>query len=100
MRREIVIALLIVMLIGGTLALITQVSNAQRGAQTQLVEEAVRNAVLTCYAVEGAYPEDLEYLRKNYGLAYDTSRYMVTYDAFASNLVPQIYVVEVEGSAA
>ena len=63
------------------------------------VRDAVRNAALTCYAVEGAYPEDLQYLRDHYGLAYDASRYKVTYDAFASNLLPDIYVVEVGGQS-
>ena len=32
-------------------------------AQTDFVTKAVHNAALTCYAVEGAYPTDLEYLR-------------------------------------
>ena len=59
--------------------------------------DAVQNAALTCYAVEGAYPDDVEYLRTHYGLAYDQDRYMVRYSAFASNLLPEIYVTEVEG---
>ena len=61
---------------------------------------AIRDAVLSraaeCYAVEGAYPEDLSTLRKNYGLAYDENRYFVSYDAFASNQFPEIMVTEAE----
>ena len=96
-RKEIAIALLMVLLLGGVWLAVSRVSGAHDKAETQFVEDAVLNAALTCYAVEGAYPEDLDYLRSNYGLAYDESRYYVTYDAFASNLVPEIYVVEVEG---
>ena len=96
-RKEIVIALLLIALLAGAWMLISHVSDAQSGAQTRFVEDAVRNAVLTCYAVEGAYPESLEHLRENYGLAYDESRYIVSYDAFASNLLPQIFVMELEG---
>ena len=59
----------------------------------------MHNAALTCYAVEGAYPDSLDYLRDHYGLAYDQDRYYVSYDAFASNLVPEIHVVEVEAGA-
>ena len=99
-RREIAIILLTVLLLAGVWLVVSRVSSAQSGAQTQFVEDAVRNAALTCYAVEGAYPDDLDYLRENYGLAYDQSRYFVTYDAFASNLVPDIFVVEVEGDDA
>ena len=97
-RKEVAVVLLIALLLCGTWALVSRVGTAQSGAQTQFVEDAVHNAALTCYAVEGAYPEDLDYLRENYGLAYDASRYLVTYDAFASNLMPEIYVTEVEVS--
>ena len=38
-------------------------------------------------------------LRDYYGLAYDESRYMVYYDAFGDNVVPEIYVTEVEADA-
>lgn len=95
-RREIAIVLLMVLLLAGVWMLVSRVGTASGGAQTQFVTDAVHNAAVTCYAVEGAYPSDLEYLRKYYGLAYDESRYLVTYSAFASNLLPEIYVTEVE----
>ncbi|MBQ8110295.1 MAG: hypothetical protein IJ124_09085 [Clostridia bacterium] len=95
-RREIAIVLLMVVLLGGVWLLVSRVESANNGAQTQFVTEAVHNAALTCYAVEGAYPTSLEYLRTHYGLAYDQSRYMVRYDAFASNLLPEITVTELE----
>ena len=95
-RREIAIVLLMAVLLVGVWLLIGRLGTSSDNAQTQFVTDAVHNAALTCYAVEGAYPDNLEYLRKNYGLAYDESRYMVTYSAFASNLLPEIYVTEVE----
>lgn len=96
-RREIAIVLLMLVLLGGVWMLLSRVGTASDGAQTQFVVDAVHNAALTCYAVEGAYPDNLEYLRTHYGLAYDQSRYMVSYSAFASNLLPEIYVTEVGG---
>ena len=98
-RREIAVILLMVLLLAGVWLVVSRLSNTQSSAQTQFVEDAVRNAALTCYAVEGAYPDDLDYLRENYGLAYDESRYMVSYDAFAINQVPAIFVTEVEADA-
>ena len=95
-RKEIAIVLAMAVLLAGVWLLVTRVESANDGAQTQFVYDAVQNAALTCYAVEGAYPDSLEYLRSRYGLASDESRYLVTYDAFASNLVPEIRVVEVE----
>lgn len=63
------------------------------GEETELVNAAVKNAALTCYAVEGAYPADIKYLRDNYGLSYDEDVYLVVYDAFASNVMPSIRVL-------
>lgn len=93
-RRD-VLALLVfaAVLIAGAL-LTGWVASAGSAAETELVRDAVKNAALTCYAVEGAYPSDLAYLREHYGLAYDEDRYIVAYDAFASNLMPEIRVRE------
>ena len=98
-RKEIAIILLMVLLLAGVYMLVGRVDTANSSAQTQFVYDAVQNAALTCYAVEGTYPDDLEYLRDNYGLAYDESRYRVNYDAFSANLVPEIYVTEVGADA-
>ena len=57
------------------------------------VLDAVRRAALTCYAVEGAYPQSLEELERGYGLAYNKDAYIVSYDAFASNIMPNIQVL-------
>ena len=97
-KREIAIVLLMVLLLCGAWLLITRLGNKSGAAQTEFVTEAVHNAALTCYAVEGAYPTNLEYLRTHYGLAYDQSRYLVRYDSFGSNLMPDISVTEVEAS--
>ena len=95
-KREIAVILLIVVLVVGVWMLVSRLGSSSGEAQTEFVIEAVHNAALTCYAVEGAYPSDLEYLRSNYGLAYDQSRYFVRYDSFGSNLMPDISVTEVE----
>ena len=58
-----------------------------------LVRDAIRQAVVTCYAVEGAYPDSLAYLKEHYGLKYNADQFFVSYDAFASNLMPDIRVV-------
>ena len=95
-KREIAIVLLMIVVIGGVWLLVSRVGSSSGEAQTQFVTDAVHNAALTCYAVEGAYPTDLEYLRAHYGLAYDQSRYLVRYDSFSTNLMPDISVTEVE----
>lgn len=67
-------------------------ANALSEEAAQL-ETAIRRACVTCYAVEGRYPANLEYLTDRYGVIIDTDRYSVRYDAFAENLLPDISVV-------
>lgn len=73
---------------------VDKVTTASDDAELTMIRDAVKNAALTCYAVEGAYPDELDYLREHYGLGYNEERYMVYYDAFASNVMPDIQVVE------
>lgn len=58
------------------------------------LEEALRRGCVACYATEGAYPPDLEYLEEHYGVQVDRERYNVFYDVFAANLMPGITVLE------
>ena len=88
-----IIALMLAVLIGCGAAA-GQIGKAQQEEETAMIRDAVRRATLNCYAVEGAYPADVEYLREHYRLAYDESRYIVTLDSFASNTIPDIYVME------
>ena len=92
--RDLIRLAVIVSVLASAVALTNRISDAQRGEETELVRRAVREAAVTCYAVEGMYPDDLAYLREHYRLAYDEERYFVTYDAFASNQIPDIYVTE------
>ncbi len=66
--------------------------NAMQGLA--LTEQAVRKAVLECYAIEGMYPAELSYLQEHYNLRIDGDKYRVSYDCFASNIMPQIHVFE------
>ena len=81
-------------LILGGYTLIGRIGQASGSAETQLVRSAVRSCAITCYAVEGAYPATVEYLETNYGLKYNKDAYIIAYDAFASNIMPDIRVLE------
>ena len=58
------------------------------------LEEALRRGCVSCYAVEGQYPPDLDYLKDHYGIQIGETRYTVVYDVFAPNLMPDITVLE------
>lgn len=73
------------------------VSNLDRGGDSEnlrLLEDALRRSCAACYASEGYYPPDLDYLKEHYGLQIDEKRYTVLYRAFAENLMPEITILE------
>ena len=68
-----------------------ETGRVQQGRQR--LEDSVRRTAVTCYAAEGFYPPS-DYMEKNWGLQYEKDRYVVHYEVFASNLMPQITVLE------
>ena len=54
----------------------------------------IENGITMCYAVEGVYPVNIEYLCEHYGIIYDKDRYFVDYERFASNIRPSVTVFE------
>lgn len=58
------------------------------------LEQALQRCAVTCYATEGIYPPNVEYMKEHYGIQIDESRYLVKYEVFAENLMPDITVLE------
>ncbi|MBO7709427.1 MAG: hypothetical protein J6S83_03100 [Lachnospiraceae bacterium] len=95
MIRKDAVKLFIFLTVIAAFYLITmRMGSVQKREESALVEEAVRSATCVCYAVEGSYPPDIDYLKDNYHLMYNEKKYRITYRAFASNVMPDIYVVE------
>lgn len=92
MKKVVTLVVLIGLLLAAGVVMINGMISAGDAGETRMVQDAVKNAALTCFAVEGAYPADLQYLRDHYGLAFDESKYHVMYEAFASNQMPEIRV--------
>ena len=58
------------------------------------LEQALQRCAVTCYATEGIYPPDVDYMKEHYGIQIDESKYLVRYEVFAENLMPDITVLE------
>jgi len=67
--------------------------------QQQSLENAIRKSAVHCYAVEGTYPESLDYLKEHYGITYDETCFLVDYEIFGSNLMPDVQVFLLKGGA-
>lgn len=73
---------------------VMELENTRQEMGKQQLEDALRRAAVACYAAEGFYPPNVTYLVQHYGLQYDETAYKVHYEVFASNLMPEITVVE------
>lgn len=85
-----------VILLAAVLMLLTALNNLQDGQNEETrmqLEKALRRASAACYAAEGFYPPDEAYLQEHYGIQIDEERYIVHYEAFASNIMPDITVI-------
>lgn len=76
-----------------TVNAISTYDEAYARSHLDTVREAVYDALITCYALEGSYPESLDYLAENYGLILDRDRYIYHYSIFASNILPEFDVI-------
>ena len=57
------------------------------------LEKAIKRAAIQCYAIEGFYPPDVDYLEENYGIIVDP-RFIVEYRSFSGNNLPGIKVLQ------
>lgn len=67
------------------------VSDEQRRSN---VKQSVMNGAVLCYAVEGFYPDSLDYIKENYGLSYDEERYLVHYRYVSADICPSVMVYD------
>lgn len=72
---------------------ISSISATTKQEEVENLKQAVIRSTIYCYAVEGAYPESLSYLEDHYRITYDHSKYLISYEVHASNLMPDIDVI-------
>ena len=94
--RWLLSALAGLLVLGCFLAALSHLTEGNSEVQRRQLEDSIRRAAVACYATEGYYPPDLNYLQTVYGIQIDDDRYAVHYEIFAENLMPDITVVPYE----
>jgi uncharacterized protein (DUF4213/DUF364 family) len=87
----VILAVTAVLIIRG----LTSAETSNRAEQERLLNDSIRRAVVSCYAVEGRYPESVAYMTENYGVRVDETKFKVYYYAFGSNIMPDFDVITV-----
>lgn len=57
---------------------------------------AIKKAAVQCYALEGFFPPNINYLIDNYGLITDDEKFIIRYEADGENLMPDITVINID----
>jgi hypothetical protein len=88
---------LLLVIVGLLIRGVNSTARVSRDEQKRMLEDNIRRAVVACYAMEGSFPESLNYLKVNYKLNYDEKKFMVDYTAFGANLMPSVHIVDLGG---
>ena len=65
--------------------------------QRSNLEHALQRSITYCYATEGSYPQDLNYLKSHYGLTWDESLFYVDYRVSGANIYPDVTILNRKG---
>ena len=72
---------------------IRSMDDTMNGQEMKRLEDSIIKSSVQCYALEGHYPESLQYLKDNYGVTYDEDQYMVDYQIYGANMLPNIKIM-------
>lgn len=80
---------LIVLFLNG----VNSISVTTTEKQEESLHNAVYRSIIQCYAVEGTYPPNLDYLIEHYGLTYDKDLFFIDYQPIGANLMPDVTII-------
>lgn len=60
--------------------------------EIERIENIIERYSIQCYATEGGYPPNIDYLVEHYGLILDESKYIYEYEPIGENVKPIIKV--------
>ena len=81
--------LLLALFLGG----IRSLNKTSYEKHQESLENALNRSISQCYAVEGVYPPSLEYIISHYGLVYNEDMFIIDYNYYGGNLLPEVNVI-------
>lgn len=91
-RRYAIELALIAAVVGGVYGYSTVVDQMREQAAVG-VHDAILESAKQCCAIEGAYPESLSHLEKQYGLNVNHDDFIIAYEYYGGNIAPSVMVV-------
>lgn len=98
LRAALVPVLFTLVVMGMIVFGLRQTEESSKSEGFRILEESIRRAVIINYAIEGRYPDSIAYIEEKYGIFIDRVKYKVHYSIFASNIMPDVAVIELAGA--
>ena len=92
-RNRVIVAVIIIAIVVAAVFAFLSVSISMREQAAASIRDSILDAAKQCAAIEGSYPPSVKYLEDNYGLRVNENDYIITYDVFASNIMPTVLVL-------
>ena len=86
--------ILLILVLGGFVAFSGSFSQSNLAHEKDILQKAIDRSITQCYALEGYYPADLDYLKEHYGLTYNEEHFFVDYQYIGGNLRPDVTIIE------
>ncbi|MCL1866777.1 MAG: hypothetical protein FWF82_05150 [Oscillospiraceae bacterium] len=80
--------------VGFVFVMLNNASKTSSEEALRAAEASVVRAVVSCYAFEGFYPDNIDYLVEHYNLVIDRDKYLIYYGKSAENIMPNVIVTE------
>ena len=75
---------------------VSNAENIQSKQEKNELKNSINKTIALCYSIEGCYPPNIQYLVDNYNLKVVSSKYVVHYEVFASNIAPEVEVFDMQ----
>ena len=93
-RKKFIPLILLAAIIAFALYGVNDATDSSDRLQHDLTLRSIQRALADCYAIEGYYPPNIEYLYTNYRIRVDEEKYFVVYDIFAPNVAPTVRLID------
>lgn len=93
-RKRILPILLFAVIVAFALYGVQNATNDSDRLQYDMTLRAIQRALADCYAIEGYYPPNIDYLYEYYHVRVDGDKYFVLYDVFAPNIAPTVRLID------
>lgn len=91
-RRLVAAVLVFAACVAFAVAVYLNAASSASAQSEQAIKQAILDSAKQCAAIEGSYPSSLSYLEEKYGLSVNRKDFVITYEVFASNVMPEVTV--------